>query len=220
MTAATGPRRRRGWARSKERGGAHRIAHHAVAVARAVRALFGKEWFWRYRVAVAVFWAQLPGSYPVAKWKSATARATGRRRRRGWDHPKERGEAHQIHFQVVAVGGAVRALFGKEWFWRYRVAVANLKFLKTTKYEKNVRIRSWFVWGTHDYFFSPYKIFFRKIRSGPRTRWAGFWTHFGPQGTWGSRKCKQSKQLRRPSLCFSQMFHIWLPSTACSPLWA
>ncbi|KAK7990236.1 hypothetical protein PG990_014516 [Apiospora arundinis] len=43
MTAATGPRRRRGWARSKERGGAHRIAHHAVAVARAVRALFGKE---------------------------------------------------------------------------------------------------------------------------------------------------------------------------------
>ena len=36
MTAATGPRRRRGWARSKERGGAHRIAHHAVAVARAV----------------------------------------------------------------------------------------------------------------------------------------------------------------------------------------
>ena len=34
--------------------------------------------------------------------------------------------------------------------------------------------------------FSPYKIFFRKIRFGTRSPGAGFWTRFGSQGTWGA----------------------------------
>jgi len=51
--------------------------------------------------------------YPVAERRSATARATVTRRRRGGVRWKARGETHQIGFHVVAVGGAVRALSGK-----------------------------------------------------------------------------------------------------------
>jgi len=80
--------------------------------------------------------------------------------------PSPRRRRHARRPRAI-LENAVLALPGSSRNWRYRVA--------------NVRIRSWFVWGTHDYFFSPYKIFFRKIRFGPRTRWAGFWTRVGPQ---------------------------------------
>ena len=55
----------------------------------------------------------------------------------------------------------------------YRVTPQKPRGPKTTKYEKNVQNRSWFVWGTHDYFFFPILNLFSENTFGtqnPRSR--------------------------------------------------